>query len=94
MGKAGIGLLSGGAAAVVTGGIAFAAGERFDPAVGHMRDRDGRDYGPAGVTLMVSGGAALLTGAVLLAVDRTRARKRASALLLPSPGGLVITGRF
>lgn len=94
MGKAGIGLLSGGAVAVVSGGIAFAVGERVDPAVGLMRDRGGLDYGPAGVALMVSGGAALVTGAALLAVDRTRARKRASVLLLPSPGGAVITGRF
>jgi hypothetical protein len=94
MGKAGIGLLCGGAVALVSGGIAFAVGERVDPPVGLMRDRSGLDYGPAGVALLVSGGAALVAGAALLAVDRTRARKRASALLLPSPGGAVITGRF
>lgn len=94
LGKAGIGVAVVGASTLVGGGIVYALGTRFDPPSGRLEERDGRNFGPPGIALLVSGGAALVTGVALLIVDRARPRKAASALLLPSPGGLVLTGRF
>src|SRR5690606_19837156 len=94
LGRAGIGVAVVGVGTLVSGGILFAVGERVDPPTGRAPDIRGRNFAPPGVALMVTGGAALVAGAVLLVVDRTRAKKRTSALLLPSPGGLSITGRF
>jgi hypothetical protein len=94
LGKAGIGVGVVGAGTLISGGVLYALGRRFDPPTGRLEERDGRNFHPPGVALMVTGGAALVTGVVLILVDRTRARRSASALVLPSPGGLVVTGRF
>jgi hypothetical protein len=94
LGKAGIGVAAFGVGTLIGGGVVYSLGTRFDPPTGMLEERDGRNYRPPGVALMVTGGAALVTGAVLLIVDRTRSRNDASARLLPSPGGLVLTGRF
>src|SRR5690606_15280770 len=88
MGKAGAGLLGAGAATLVTGGVVFSRGKRFEPPLGRTLDRGGRDFGRPGVVLMVSGGAAMVAGAVLLIVDRTRARRTSSAVVVPTPGGV------
>ncbi|MCX4240147.1 hypothetical protein [Paraliomyxa miuraensis] len=94
LGRAGIGVAVVGVGTLVSGGILFAVGERFDPSTRRVPDLDGRNFAPPGVALMVTGGAALAAGAILLLVDRTQAKQRTAALLLPSPGGLSITGRF
>lgn len=94
LGRAGIGVAAVGVGALVGGGILFATGERVDSPTGRGPDLQGRDFGPPGVALMATGGAALVAGAVLIVLDRTRASKRTSAVLLPSPGGLALTGRF
>lgn len=94
LGKAGIAVGVVGAGTLIGGGILYSRGTRFDPPTGQLEERDGRNFKPPGVALMVSGGAALVTGVVLLVVDQTRPRKKASALLLPSSNGVVLTGRF
>lgn len=94
LGRAGISVVVVGAAALVSGGIVYAQGRRHEQPVGQVEERDGTDFKPAGIALMVTGGSALITGAVLLAVDRNKARRSSTALVLPSPGGLVLTGRF
>jgi hypothetical protein len=93
LGRAGIGVAVVGAAALVSGGIVYAQGRRPEQPLGQFEERDGRNFRPPGIAFMVTGGAALVTGIVLLAVDRRKAR-RSSALVLPSPRGLVLTGRF
>jgi hypothetical protein len=94
MGKAGIGLLAGGVAGVVAGGIVFAQGRKPDQAPGSSWDATGRNFEPPGIALMVSGGVALATGVALIVVDRRKAHRNASARIMPAPGGLVLTGRF
>lgn len=95
LGWAGIGVAAAGAAALVSGGIVYAQGRRPEQALGQYEERDGQDFRPPGIALMVTGGAALVTGVALLVVDRSKARREsASALVFPSPGGLVLTGRF
>jgi hypothetical protein len=94
LGRAGIGVAVVGAGALVGGGVVYALKHRFEAPTGRALDLDGRNYKPPGIALMVAGGAALVAGATLLIIDRTRARKSASALLLPSPGGFVMSGRF
>jgi hypothetical protein len=94
LGRAGIGVAVVGAGALVSGGVVYSLKQRFDEPSGGALDRDGQSFEPPGIALMVSGGAALVAGAVLLIVDRTQARRAASARLLPSPRGLVLTGRF
>jgi hypothetical protein len=94
LGRAGISVAVVGAAALVSGGIVFAQGRRPEQPPGQFEERDGKNFKPPGIALMVTGGAALVTGVVLLVVDRSKARRSSSALVLPSPGGLVLTGRF
>jgi hypothetical protein len=94
LGRAGIGVAAVGAATLVSGVIVYSLGSRFDPPTGRLEEVDGKDFRPPGVGLMVTGGAVFVAGAVLFIVDRARPRKPTSALLLPSPGGLVLTGRF
>jgi hypothetical protein len=98
-GKAGIGLLAGGAVGVVTGGIVFAQQRRFDENDPSALDWEGRDFRPPGIGVMVAGGVVAVTGAVLLILDRTqarRARKAATpeARLVPTPTGFAVAGRF
>lgn len=94
LGRAGIGVAAVGAATLVSGGIVYAQGRRPEPALGQLEERDGKNFRPPGVALMATGGAALVTGVVLLIVDRSKARRSPSAFVLPSPRGLVLTGRF
>jgi len=95
LGKTGIGVGVVGASALIAGGIVYSRGVRFDPLTGERETQGGRDFGPPGIAMLVTGGAALVTGAVLLIVDRTKPRKqKAVAVLLPSPRGFVLTGRF
>lgn len=94
LGRAGIGVAAVGVAALVSGGVVYAQGRRPEQRLGQLEERDGRDFRPPGIALMVTGGTALVTGVVLLVVDRSKARRSASALVLPAPGGLVLTGRF
>jgi hypothetical protein len=94
LGGAGIGIAVVGAGALVGGGITYAMGTRFEPPTGRLEERDGQRFRPPGVALMASGGATLVAGAVLLIIDRRRARRSTSALLLPSPAGFVVAGRF
>jgi hypothetical protein len=94
LGRAGIGVAGVGAAALVSGGVVYAQGRRPEQPLGQFEERDGKNFKPPGIALMVTGGAALVTGVVLLVVDRSKARRSSSALVLPSPGGLVLTGRF
>lgn len=94
LGRAGIGVGAVGAATLVSGGIVYAQGRRPEQPLGQFEERDGKDFRPPGIALMVTGGAALVTGVVLLAVDRRKARRSSAALVVPSPGGLVLTGRF
>lgn len=99
MGKAGIGLLSAGAAGMVAGGVVFIQHQRLGDNEKGGRYRNQVDFEPAGVTAMAIGGAALVTGAALLIVDRGLGRRasqeaRAQARLWPTATGLLLTGRF
>lgn len=94
LGRAGIGTAAVGLGTLVAGGVVYAQGRRPDDPLGTFEDSDGLNFKPPGIALMVTGGAVLVTGAVLLVVDRRRARRSSSAMLLPSPGGLVVAGRF
>lgn len=94
LGRTGIAVGSVGIGALIAGAIVYGRGRRPDHLPGTLEDRQGRDFGPPGIAVMVSGGAALAAGVALLIVDRARARKPATALLLPSAGGFVLTGRF
>lgn len=93
-GNVGIGLLAAGVVGLVTGGIVLSQGVELEEPSGRLWDRNGRDYGPPGIAVMAVGGVALVTGATLVILDATRPRTRSSAIVLPSPGGLVLTGRF
>lgn len=98
MGKAGIGLLSGGAVAVVTGGIVFAQGRKLDNPGGRIIEPQGRDFRPPGIAVMVTGGVLAATGVALLVVDRVRARRNGSnaarVRLLPGGPSVVLTAKF
>lgn len=94
LGRAGIGVGVVGVGTLVGGGILYALGQRFGAPTGRSWDQPGRDLEPPGIALMVTGGAALVAGVAMLAIDRARARRHVSALLLPSPRGLVLTARF
>lgn len=94
LGRAGIGVAAVGAGALVSGGVLFAQGRRDDPSTAGLERREGLSFRPPGVALMATGSAALLAGAVLLVVDQARPRRAVTAWVLPSPGGMVVTGRF
>lgn len=93
MGKAGIGLLVGGAAGV---GVGVALVVR--PA---KLDRDDPRFEtttrPPGWAVLATGAAAAVTGAVLLGLDRSRARRARTAVapwIAPEGGGVVASVRF
>lgn len=92
-GKAGIGLLAGGAV-VLGAGIGLAVAKpRTDPD-DPTREIDTR---PAGYGVLAVGAAAVITGAILLGLDRRKANTR-SVQVTPTAGptsaGLLLFGRF
>jgi hypothetical protein len=91
-GKAGVGLLAGGALVLGTGiGLAVAEPrpDKNDP----LREVNTR---PAGYGVLAVGAAAIITGAVLLIVDRRKARNVAqlAPMIQTGTAGLVLVGRF
>lgn len=99
MGKAGVGLLAAGAVGAITGGFVFVQQRRLHDDDPSLLDWQGRDYRPAGTAVMVASGAVAVAGAVLLVTARARARRarraaKPAAWLLPTPRGVVVTGRF
>lgn len=92
LGKAGIGLLAGGAVAVGAGlGLALA-----DPPVDSNNPLRQINLKPAGYAVLGVGAAAIVTGAVLLVLDRRKVRRVAQVAPLIGPGsaGLLLVGRF
>jgi hypothetical protein len=97
LGKVGIGVGAVGAVGLIAGGVVFSRGKPFDDPTGNAQVRDGSDFETPGVVVMAAGGAALLTGVALLVVDRLRPRANGrgpSAAVLPTPGGVMLSGRF
>ncbi|MEM9456662.1 MAG: hypothetical protein AAGF11_20960 [Myxococcota bacterium] len=97
LGKAGIGVGAAGVVGLVAGGVVFSQGKPFDDPTGNAQVRDGSDFETPGVVVMAAGSAALLTGVALLVVDRLRPRTNGrgpSAAVLPTPGGMMLSGRF
>jgi hypothetical protein len=91
LGKAGIGLLAGGA--LLTGvGIGLAAAPpRVDPDA----PLEKTTTRPPGYVLLGVGAATLIAGAVLLSLDRTQAKRAAvTPTLGPRTAGVVLSGRF
>lgn len=95
-GKLGIGFVAAGAAGLISGGVVYAQGRRYDNNDPEHADWEGRNFRPPGVALMVTGGVLLATGAVLVALDRVQGRRsaKASAWLVPTPRGVALSGRF
>lgn len=92
LGKAGVGLLAGGALVLGTGiGLAVAEPrpDKNDP----LREVNTR---PAGYGVLAVGAAAVITGAVLLIVDRRKARNVAqlAPMIHTGTAGLLLVGRF
>lgn len=91
-GKAGIGLLAGGAVVAGVGiGLAVPGWKPLDD--DPTTERSTR---PIGIGVAAAGGAALITGAVLLALDRRATSERRSASLTPTVGwrSVGLAGRF
>lgn len=98
-GKIGIGLLAGGVAGLVTGGIVFAQRRQYDQNDAGDADWRGRDFRPPGIAVLVAGGALAATGVALLVVDRVQAQRRARAAkpgarLVPTWRGIAVRGQF
>lgn len=99
LGKAGVGSLAVGTAALIAGGIVLAQGRRYDQRDPEHEVWQGRDFRPPGIAVMVVGGAVAVTGAVLLVVDRVRARRPGAHAsrgprLAPRSPGMALTLRF
>lgn len=96
VGKAGIGLLAGGVAAASVGAGLLAQGRKLDEQNAPQVVQTGRDYRVPGAVVLASGGTLAIAGAVMLALDRSRAKKRQKSMVrvLPSLNGMVILGRF
>lgn len=96
LGKAGIGLLAGGVTVASVGAGLLAQGRKLDEQNAPQVVQTGRDYRVPGVVVLASGGTLAIAGAVMLAIDRSRAKKRQKSMVrvLPGPNGLVILGRF
>ncbi len=98
MGKAGIGVLAGGVAGLVAGGIVLAQGRKLDNPSGGLIEPEGRDFRPPGIAVMVTGGVLAATGVALLIVDRVRARRSrrdaARVRVLPGGSSVVLTAKF
>jgi len=92
-GAVGLGL---GAATIMPGVIFAVRADTSENA--RFGDTQFRSTKTAGYALIGVGAAVFVTGAALLIVDRVRAKKRpaekASALVVPAPGGLSVVGRF
>ena len=96
LGKAGIGLMVGGAVVLVGGAVLTAMGEKQDLSA-DVENTESTNFRPPGYALLGVGGAVLITGAVLLTVDRVRAKKKSTALapaVGPGFAGLTWSGRF
>jgi hypothetical protein len=91
-GKAGIGLLAGGAVLLGTGIVLSVREPRPDPD-DPLRETNTR---PVGYAVLGVGAAAIVTGAVLLVVDRRKARRVAHLAPMIGRGsaGLLLVGRF
>ncbi len=88
LGKAGVGLLAGGAVIGLAVGVPLLAVRPKTTSVEEERvERVGTK--PIGIAMVAVGGALLVTGAVLLALDRSRARKSTRRAVL-GPGGVVL----
>ncbi|MBK6917370.1 MAG: hypothetical protein IPH07_08230 [Deltaproteobacteria bacterium] len=88
LGKAGVGLLAGGAVIGLAVGVPLLALRPKITSDGQERvERVGTK--PIGIAMVAVGGALLVTGAVLLALDRSRARKSTRRAVL-GPGGVVL----
>ena len=92
LGKAGVGLLAGGALAFGTGLGLTLARPPVDPD-DPLRQLNLR---PAGFAVLSVGAAAIVTGAVLLILDQRKARRVAQIAPVFGPGsaGLLLVGRF
>ena len=88
-----------GLAGVVAGAALLVHGRRESLDASDNELLNVTDLRPPGIAVLVSGGALLVTGVVLLAVDRSRRKRRATAMT-PSPLwtrggiGLTLSGRF
>lgn len=93
MGKAGVALIAGGTAVLVTGAVFLGLGRSVDDGI----RTTGRDYGPPGIALTASGAALVAVGIGLLVADRVRARRTKTAFspsFAPGFAGMSFHGRF
>lgn len=89
-GKAGVALLAGGGALVITGVALAIPGPKPLP----DNPLQQRNLRPGGIAMLAIGGAAAVTGGVLLGLDRREARVAVSPAVGPRFTGVSLAGRF